>query len=97
MFVSSRFKLGQGLGNIGKCGKSTDLIHDNGRLNPLSSPAIRAVQPLLDVRPKERYNIEMMRGTVEFIGTAFYLSADMAVTHLAAKAEKMSSKVFVRL
>ena len=77
--------------------KSTDLIHHDGRLNPLSSPTIRAVQPLLDVRRKERYNIEMMRGAVEFIGTAFYLSTDRAVTHLAAKAEKMSSKIFVRL
>jgi len=75
---------------------STDLIHDNGRLDPLSGPAIRAIEPLLDVRLKERHNIEVMSGTVEFIGTAFYHPIDKTVTHLAAKAAKISSKVFAR-
>ena len=76
---------------------STDLIHDDGRLDPLSSPVIRAVQPLLDVRPKERHNIEMMRGTVEIIGTIFYHPTNRTFTHLVAKEEKISSKVFVLL
>jgi hypothetical protein len=99
MFVSSRFKLAQRSENtlLVRIASSTNLVHYNGRLNPLPGPAIGATEPLLDIRPKERHDVKVMGGTVERISTAVHCSIERVVTHLPAKAEKISSKVFVRL